>query len=369
MLLVGAPGDGSTLAGAAYVFELINGTWVQVAMVAPNDTAIGDEFGISVSAANPSLFIVGAPNHGVNHTGAAYIFASSGNSTIFTEIVSLTPPRPTLDFGQQVAISSFVAAVISTPAISEVGFDQLHVYGRNNGGPNMWKIIQSFDFDGQRGPSGPGESLSLALNVIAVGVPQANLNTGVVLIFSTDSTTLATSTAPVFVVEKVITAPDARPTSRFGFSVQLDSTALQMVATSAESGYVFRNTAPSTSSGVTATETESSSVSASVSETITVSESGSTFTESISESVSHSISVSVTEISSSVSESLTSVSESLTSVSESLTSISESVSSSVPPVVTGGVNTQTNTETEVISSASSVAGSLAFTALLAMLAL
>ena len=50
-IVVGAPGDvgGGTNAGAVYVFQLVSGSWVQVAKVKASDTAAGAAFGASVS--------------------------------------------------------------------------------------------------------------------------------------------------------------------------------------------------------------------------------------------------------------------------------------------------------------------------------
>jgi hypothetical protein len=245
-LLIGAPGDGLVLNGSAYVFKLINGSWIQVSVLQANDTAVGDEFGYSVSAADANLFVIGAPQH-ANFTGAAYIFVNlnpSANLTVnstlnYTETVKLMPPRSTFRFGQSVAMSEFLAAVISSPNRSAIAaVDQVHTYGRNVTGVGKWGFIQSLDIDAQNAPAGGEESLALSEDVIAVGMPAFGLNTGAVLVFRTSPELLSTTVAPTFGLSKVVMGPDTRPTSRFGFSVDLNGEA-QMLVTSSVSAYVF----------------------------------------------------------------------------------------------------------------------------------
>jgi hypothetical protein len=77
-VLVGAPldDDQGTDAGSAYVFNFINGTWVQETKLYASDPLASDLFGYSVSLA-PSMAIIGAYNHdtmaGAN-AGTVYVF-------------------------------------------------------------------------------------------------------------------------------------------------------------------------------------------------------------------------------------------------------------------------------------------------------
>jgi hypothetical protein len=72
--LVGSPGDGNVLGGAAYLFDTITGT--QIARLAPSDGPdYFDSFGVSV-AISGSIAIIGAPhpNSGSVKPGRAYLF-------------------------------------------------------------------------------------------------------------------------------------------------------------------------------------------------------------------------------------------------------------------------------------------------------
>jgi hypothetical protein len=77
-LVIGAPGDspqGFSLAGSTYVFTLVGSTWTQSAKLNPSPMHSGDEFGQPV-AISGSRVLIGAPedaSHGLE-SGAAYIF-------------------------------------------------------------------------------------------------------------------------------------------------------------------------------------------------------------------------------------------------------------------------------------------------------
>ncbi len=75
--VIGAYGDSvyGTRSGAAYVFEIENGTWMQAARLAAPDGAAHSDFGASV-AMDGERVLVGSPGHGPQGTGhgEAYVF-------------------------------------------------------------------------------------------------------------------------------------------------------------------------------------------------------------------------------------------------------------------------------------------------------
>jgi RHS repeat-associated protein len=114
--IVGAPGHaptGQPHQGAAYVFNLSRGSWIQTTELTATDGADGDDFGQSVAISGSNV-IVGAVGHtvdGNSREGAAYVYTFSGGSwTLTTE---LTEPTGAVDdyFGWSVAISVSTAIV------------------------------------------------------------------------------------------------------------------------------------------------------------------------------------------------------------------------------------------------------------------
>lgn len=83
-LFVGAPGERSVRyqdSGRAYIFQRMDGQWVQQQMLSSEVGRVGDLFGAAIAADGPYA-IVGAPEddlHGVR-TGAAYIFGTENSA-------------------------------------------------------------------------------------------------------------------------------------------------------------------------------------------------------------------------------------------------------------------------------------------------
>jgi hypothetical protein len=88
--VVGAPADhvdGFAEKGSAYVFEKINGNWVEVAQLKASDGSAADHFGFSVTISGDYIAI-GSPDDDsgllpqVSDHGAVYIFHRTGNTWI-----------------------------------------------------------------------------------------------------------------------------------------------------------------------------------------------------------------------------------------------------------------------------------------------
>ncbi len=105
-------------AGAAYIYERVNGTWSQVQKIVASDRAANDYFGYSV-AISGDYVIVGAYNEAHDASGgnskfgagSAYIFHQSGG--VWTQMQKIVASdRGNFDyFGDKVAISGTVAVV------------------------------------------------------------------------------------------------------------------------------------------------------------------------------------------------------------------------------------------------------------------
>jgi hypothetical protein len=110
-------GYSGSASGAAYLFELSDGTWIQVAKLTPSDGAAWDWFGSSVSVSGTTA-IVGAWGNDENgsSSGAAYVFEKSGG--IWSEVAKLTATdaAPNDRFGGAVSI-------FGTTVIVGAGYD------------------------------------------------------------------------------------------------------------------------------------------------------------------------------------------------------------------------------------------------------
>lgn len=109
--VIGAHHDDSVAgvnSGSAYVYERVNGVWVQQAKLVASDISANDAFGTSVGISGNTI-IVGAPlnvNSSPTSYGAAYIFTRSG--TVWTQKVKLVGSDSSLTsrFGYSVDIST-----------------------------------------------------------------------------------------------------------------------------------------------------------------------------------------------------------------------------------------------------------------------
>ena len=77
-IVVGAPSDdeGATNSGAAFVYQKINGAWLEVGKVVPQDPSADKQFGASVAFVGQDYVVVGAPGDDTTGTdgGAVYLF-------------------------------------------------------------------------------------------------------------------------------------------------------------------------------------------------------------------------------------------------------------------------------------------------------
>jgi len=89
--LIGAPGNNNN-AGAAYIFNRVDGIWYPVAIFLPSIPALGARFGTAV-AMSGTTFIIGEPiAHGVD--GRAYILQVGQNNTVPGMDIVVTPADP-----------------------------------------------------------------------------------------------------------------------------------------------------------------------------------------------------------------------------------------------------------------------------------
>lgn len=115
-LLVAATGarTGGIQSGAVYVFELIDGSWQQVAKLGPSDPESFDAFGGGVAIQGDTA-IVGAPSSDDDgsRSGSAYVFRKIGGVWQQTQKLTASDAAASRYFGQSVAIENDLAIVAS----------------------------------------------------------------------------------------------------------------------------------------------------------------------------------------------------------------------------------------------------------------
>lgn len=149
--------DAGSSSGNAYVFERspASGQWTEVAKLASDDAAGGDQFGVAVSISG-DLVAVGAfraDSGAVTNTGAAYVFRR-GASGVWSQDVKLTAGNDSLAadaFGISVAVDGttvFVGAPTESSPLVSAG--RAYVFEEAAGGG--WERALTLEpLDGQAG--------------------------------------------------------------------------------------------------------------------------------------------------------------------------------------------------------------------------
>ncbi|MEO0558930.1 MAG: T9SS type A sorting domain-containing protein [Bacteroidota bacterium] len=106
--LIGAPGhdSGGLGAGAVYVFEGSSGSWSQSQKLTAADSEPGDEFGTTVSLDGPRA-LIGAHREGTDTSpfeGAAYVFDLTGGTWMQTQKLKAGDATPGDKFGTSVSL-------------------------------------------------------------------------------------------------------------------------------------------------------------------------------------------------------------------------------------------------------------------------
>lgn len=170
--IVGSPAKTVNIAGdakgAAFIYKMNpDGTWAQMALLAPTDLQYGDYFGTSVAITGDFAF-VSAPDQN-SEAGSVYVFKRQPNNT-WLKVDKLTDsPSVSHDFfGQSIAVTD------NYLAISQPANDKIFFY-RNNAG--------SWVADGSivEGSSGYGGPIAISGNTFVLGTPDSGINGGAVV--------------------------------------------------------------------------------------------------------------------------------------------------------------------------------------------
>lgn len=172
-LLVGAPLDGATATGLAYIYTYSGGAWSAPYSLKPSDGMGGDLFGSSTSISG-SYALVGANAKTVSPTiqaGTAYVFWYNGtywgySATYHIENKKITLAVPAMNdsFGQSVCVDSDGVAIVGAP-----GRNAAFIY--RDQGANNWTLEATLIPSGATSTDAFGWSVGLSGDFAAIGSP------------------------------------------------------------------------------------------------------------------------------------------------------------------------------------------------------
>jgi hypothetical protein len=204
--------------GAAYVFQQNHGgadSWGEVKKLTASDGAANDVFGFSV-ALSGDLTIIGA--YGVeSFKGAAYVFGrNQGGTDLWGQVKKLTGSDVVPDdvFGSSVALSGDTAVVGAYFHASAVG--AAYVFQQNLGGANGWGEVKKLTASDGALNDNFGFSLALSGDTAVVGAVGAVSNMGAAYVYERNQ-----GGVDVWGEVKKLNASDGLANDQFGDSVTI----------------------------------------------------------------------------------------------------------------------------------------------------
>jgi hypothetical protein len=216
-IVVGAPGDASSLtgettsyaSGSAYVFTRRRNRWSQAAQLKASNAGAGDYFGSAVAIADHTI-VVGAPGEGSSLTGvnnpfdnnsaygsgAAYVFVRADDS--WPQQSYLKPGRVSAGdgFGNSVGISGdriVVGAIGEDSGASVVNGDAQREDASGSGAAyaflrerELWSQDAYFKASGCTAGDSFGYSVAIAGDSVVVGAPGSSQGDGAAYVFAND---------------------------------------------------------------------------------------------------------------------------------------------------------------------------------------
>ena len=235
--------------GAAYVFEKSGGTWTQTQLLEPSDGVPGDghQFGSSIAFDGTTL-LIGAPSYDWSSTnvyspGEAYIFANTGGTWTETAILMPDDSAEGDQFGYSVALEGATALIGAPAAMIGANTHQGAVYAFDGAGGTWTQSAKIIADDGAAFDQF-GQSVALDNGIALIGGWSHNDDPGgtppppkpgSVYLFSGGHGGWNFSTK--------FTASDATDGDSFGWDVAIDGTTLLIGAQGTVDGNAFQGAA------------------------------------------------------------------------------------------------------------------------------
>ena len=210
-------------AGAAYIFALENGSWVQKQKLTASDAINGGGFGYATSvSADGSVILVGVERDEDlgSYAGAAYIFALENGSWVQKKKLRASDGAANDYFGRYVAISGDGAtAIVGAASDDDHGSSSGSAYVFTLVGGN-WTQKQKLTASDAAGAAYFGNSVSLSADgdVALIGARRSKVNiydAGAAYVFQLENGS--------WVEKQKLVAGDAGDEDSFGWSVDLSS--------------------------------------------------------------------------------------------------------------------------------------------------
>src|SRR6056300_127709 len=224
--LVGTVGDdigpATIQSGSAYIFSRSGSTWTFQQKITAPDAAQSDQFGYSVSiSSDGSYALVGAflDTHVATYAGSAYIFSRSGSSWSYQQKITAPDAEPGDYFGRSVAISGdgsyALVGVLLDDRPGQPAADQsgsAYIFNRSG---TTWSYQSKITAPDAAPNDRFGWSVSISSDgsYALVGSVYDDTSRGSAYIFSRSGST--------WTYQSKITAPDAAPSDAFGWSVAI----------------------------------------------------------------------------------------------------------------------------------------------------
>ncbi len=216
LVVVGAPGDSSSV-GSAYVLRLADSdNWEQEAKFTPIDQVGDDAFGSAVSISGNTVAI-GAPGR-LGGTGKVYIYRYNPLTQNWFEEDKFAEPSIALGdrFGASVSLNGDVLAV-GSPGDTDFGSESgsVSIFRRSGG---SWSFSQKITSFGAAPGDNFGSALKLRDNFLLIGAPGKDVlgtDDGAAFVYN--------GTTGTFLFHSALIAPDTVGGEMFGSSVAADS--------------------------------------------------------------------------------------------------------------------------------------------------
>ena len=192
-LVVGGPMLGtwnvSEGIGAAYVFRRRGSTWVEEAILRPSDSEAGAHFGWAIDMDGPRI-VVGAPCGSIcggAASGAAYVFELEGGVWVEKERLQLSRSVANDRFGTAVSMEGDRVVVGALTGGDVPGVGAVALFKSN--GVNWTHVQTLVASDGEQGDEF-GSTIAIGGEVVVVGAPGFDgyySNWGAVYVFSNES--------------------------------------------------------------------------------------------------------------------------------------------------------------------------------------
>lgn len=222
LAVVGSPEDdeGGTHAGAAYIYESINGVWIQQQKLIASDASDWDRFGGHVSISDNAIAVSSPEDSDPPYNQSVYIFERENANWVEKQKITATDVVRQDWFGRDLKINDdflMIGAVLDDDLGLELMSEEfnsgsVYFFKKENG---KWEKNQKIIASDGGAKAFFGHSLTFEEGVLAVGAPGASDTLfGSVYIFNYENKS--------WIESQKIVGPDSSGGDNFGYVVALD---------------------------------------------------------------------------------------------------------------------------------------------------